>query len=355
MRRSAVQLLEKHPIDVNFFDRSEYDSFDKYLKQQSIPKTWCDELMLRRISDVVDRKIVIINENGHETLIVPQIKTQSHSQALQKPPLFLGLMTDYHYVSLVPKDDGVTTDCGHLLNPTSDDVADSDCAEPQNLKAAAGGLQYPKCWNSNQWLSFKAEYPWLTCTNGSLGCSVCATVKFVGPAGVQGMGTKNQLSSEWINTKICSYGASRADQLRSLRKKIWDHRKSSAHNEAHKTLETRDKDTLKTNVISQKVGEYHCTCAVFRTAYFLAKKNRPFTDHSALIDLQKLNGIDVGRVLHSPTTCVHIVDHISREMRKAVVQTILDSNVPFSFLIDESTTISGKSCLVVYIRCSIHN
>jgi len=112
LRRSAVQLLEKHPIDVNFFDRSEYDSFDKYLKQQSIPKTWCDELMLRRISDVVDRKIVIINENGHETLIVPQIKTQSHSQALQKTPLFLGLMTDYHYVSLVPKDDGVTTSGG---------------------------------------------------------------------------------------------------------------------------------------------------------------------------------------------------------------------------------------------------
>ena len=63
-----------------------------------------------------------------------------------------------------------------------------------------------------------------------------------------------KLSSEWINTKICSYGASRADQLRSLRKKIWDHRKSSAHNEAHKILETRDKDTLKTNVISQKAA-----------------------------------------------------------------------------------------------------
>ena len=113
-----------------------------------------------------------------------------------------------------------------------------------------------------------------------------------------------------------------------MRKKIWDHKKSSAHNDANNVLKTREKDTLKTNVISQQSGEYNATCAVFRTAYYLAKKNRPFTDHSALIDLQKLNGIDAGRVLHRPTTCVDIIDHISQEMRKAVEQMLLDSDVP---------------------------
>jgi len=50
---------------------------------------------------------------------------------------------------------------------------------------------------------------------------------------------------------------------------------AAAHNEAYKILETRDKDTLKANVIAQKSGEYHDTCAVFRTACYLAKLNRP--------------------------------------------------------------------------------
>ena len=129
---------------------------------------------------------------------MPQIISQS--TALQRPPLFLGLMTDFHYVSLVPKDGGVST--GQLLDKTSEGrIAEYECmpTQPENLNAGLTDPQYPKCWTSDQWLAFKTEYPWLTCTNGSLGCSVCETIKVIGPAGVQGTGGKNLLSAEWMD------------------------------------------------------------------------------------------------------------------------------------------------------------
>ena len=62
---SAVQLLMNHPVDSNFLNSSQFDSFHDYLKKQTIRGTWCDELILRHVSDVVDRKIVIVTENGY--------------------------------------------------------------------------------------------------------------------------------------------------------------------------------------------------------------------------------------------------------------------------------------------------
>ena len=85
----------------------------------------------------------------------------------------------------------------------------------------------------------------------------------------------------------------------------------------------------------------------------MAKKSRPFSDHSDLIDLQSLNGVNVGRLLHSRTTCVSIVEHVADEMVGSLMRSITQSNVPVAILIDESTTLSNKACLIVYIRCSI--
>ena len=41
------------------------------------------------------------------------------------------------------------------------------------------------------------------------------------------------------------------------------------------------------------------TLKIFRTAYKLAKQNRPFTDLPADVELQELNGLNMGRILHS--------------------------------------------------------
>jgi len=56
-------------------------------------------------------------------------------------------------------------------------------------------------------------------------------------------------------------------------------------------------------------------CKVFSTAYYIAQSDRPYTDHPDLINLQQINGIDVGRVLHTNVTC-KIIEHIAALMRK---------------------------------------
>jgi hypothetical protein len=40
-------------------------------------------------------------------------------------------------------------------------------------------------------------------------------------------------------------------------------------------------------------------------------------------------------------------------MRKKFVQSVTENHVPFAILVDESTTLSKKTCLDIYIRCSI--
>uniref|UniRef100_A0A3P9DK26 HAT C-terminal dimerisation domain-containing protein n=1 Tax=Maylandia zebra TaxID=106582 RepID=A0A3P9DK26_9CICH len=71
------------------------------------------------------------------------------------------------------------------------------------------------------------------------------------------------------------------------------------------------------------------------------------------VQLQVLNGVKMGRVLHSNNSCANILDHIAAEMKKKVVNDIVMNERKLCVLIDESTTISGKSVLVVCLRSAI--
>lgn len=107
-------------------------------------------------------------------------------------------------------------------------------------------------------------------------------------------------------------------------------------------------------VVEQDKEIFVSTAAVFRTAYYIAKNDRPYLDHPELVDLQKANGINMGRILHSNTVCVDIVDHIANEMKK-LITSVLAAKRPISVLIDESTSLSQKACLIVYLRCCFEN
>jgi hypothetical protein len=92
------------------------------------------------------------------------------------------------------------------------------------------------------------------------------------------------------------------------------------------------------------------TCKVFRTAYYVAKQDRPYTDHPDLVTLQQQNGVDMGRILHSETVCKDIIDHIACEQRHSLVTNLLLKKSNMSVMIDESTSLSRLSCLIVYVR-----
>ena len=150
-----------------------------------------------------------------------------------------------------------------------------------------------------------------------------------------------------------AYGDNKDKQLASLRKKIGEHKLSASHTEAEKV-----KILAKCNILPEAVAEQEkelltTTCNIFRTAYYLAKHDRPYLDHPGLVDLQKTNGSDMGRILHSPTVCTDIVDHIAREMRAKLISSIMTQKKPFSVLIDESTSLGAKSCLIIYIRSCV--
>lgn len=97
------------------------------------------------------------------------------------------------------------------------------------------------------------------------------------------------------------------------------------------------------------------TAKIFRTAYKVAKENQSFHNFESEIDLQELNGVEMGRIFYSTNACINVVNHISCEMRKKLAKEIVRSENKISLIIDESTTLSQKSTLIVYISVCLAN
>jgi len=153
---------------------------------------------------------------------------------------------------------------------------------------------WPACWTREQWLYFTHENEWLFCSNGKIGCSICCQVGNLGTYRTM-KGQKMQLSKEWTSCLVNPYGTNKEKQLASLRKKIREHKLSASHIEAEKV-----KALAKCNILPEAVAEQEkelltTTCNIFRTAYYVAKHDRPYLDHPELVDLQKENWCDMGR------------------------------------------------------------
>ena len=186
-----------------------------------------------------------------------------------------------------------------------------------------------------------------------LGCKTCSAVKSLGAEHSGKL--RYTLSSEWQNCLVGPYGNTTAKQMKSLRKKINEHSVSQSHKIAESILKKQQDKTLETSFLRTESEILESTFSVFRTAYYVAKSNRPYTDHPKLIDLQMLNGVNVGRVLHSNVTCTEIINFISSEMRRALLASIKQSRTKLTVIVDESTSLSKRSCLIVYLRTSVHN
>ncbi|MGH0147048.1 UNVERIFIED_CONTAM: hypothetical protein FKN15_038152 [Acipenser sinensis] len=57
------------------------------------------------------------------------------------------------------------------------------------------------------------------------------------------------------------------------------------------------KDTLLNLNAKSEEAAFESTACVFCTAYYIAKTNRPLSDHEILIDLQQINGIEMGQLV----------------------------------------------------------
>jgi len=92
LRRRVCHYLASHPELANSTTSGE--DFRVYLKQQAIPGTLCDETMLHAVTFVVDRDILIFDDDG------AVIKFVMSSETCRSTLITIGRVAGFHYVSL---------------------------------------------------------------------------------------------------------------------------------------------------------------------------------------------------------------------------------------------------------------
>ena len=179
------------------------------------------------------------------------------------------------------------------------------------------------------------------------GCLVCSRVNSIAINKEQGV----SLSREWMNFE--SSQASRETSLSVLKNKVRKHALSKAHTQAVK-VEEQQKEAAIENAVGVMTESYMKeTEAVFRTAYHMAKKNRPFSDHESLIELQELNGVKMGSILNSRYSATQIIHHVASEMQTKIVSSIIALSTKLAVLIDEASSLSHKPVMTVFVKASI--
>ena len=188
-------------------------------------------------------------------------------------------------------------------------------------------------------------YPWLYYRNGHLGCSICKLISSISVHKRQG----THIAIEWAEGTVNYYGTTRKSKLKSLRKNIFLHAQSKAHISAQEFNNTSELASLERHMDKSNMMELGATQRIFRTAYYLVKNNRPYSDHEDLIELQQINGVDLGVSLHSRHTATTIIDHVAFEMRRKLFSHVQNIQGKISITIDESTSISNKTTLIIYL------
>lgn len=207
---------------------------------------------------------------------------------------------------------------------------------------------YPDCWDSKQIIYFTETYPWIYFKEKKIGCTFCRDVNLN-----LLKQTGSHVATEWSNAEISSTGLNLKNKQSNLRKKISKHKFSVSHLNAQKIVDECKKKIIDEKLSEMLLSESDQTQKVFRTAYFISKFQRPYSDMSKLVDLQVINGVDLGRILHTNVLCTQIIDHIAFEMRKKLADNIIENRRKLCILVDESTTLSKKSMLVVCLRCAV--
>lgn len=196
----------------------------------------------------------------------------------------------------------------------------------QNPKDGGNISDFPSVWTNEMYLQFYNKYPWLVVKDQKLGCSICMNVQNLVTYKTQGI----RFASEWTECGVHTYGASDKGKRQSLRKKIHKHKNSECHKRCEQILKTQEENILPKSVSSGISSKFESTIRVFNTVYSIVKKTRPFTDLPFDIQLQKLNGLDMGRILHSDHACANIASHIALEMRTKVTNFLIKNNSKIS-------------------------
>ena len=213
-------------------------------------------------------------------------------------------------------------------------IQDSD-TDTNVVPAGLIQLSWASCWDRKMWNNKKRDYPWLVSNEKKLGCSICIEVSSLGCYADKSI----HIAKEWKS--VTPTGTNKEKQLMSLRNKIKRHKESIGHVQAERIKQRASKEVIESNILRMSEKQFITTNRVFRIAYKIGKMGRPFSDMPVECDEHILNGIDIGTTLQSDKSCQAIIDHIGQEMRSKICKMIIN---------DESTSVSKKSALIIYIK-----
>lgn len=205
----------------------------------------------------------------------------------------------------------------------------------------------PELFTEVDWKNKLLDYPWLS--SNSEGRLLCTTCQKVGVLKVDSSKGK-YIRTEWSTTGVTASGVTQEKRKTSLRRKIFDHKRSNSHVAAVQVLLSAKADKLPEQFLAQQKESFDATAKLMRTAYCVAKNNRPYVSYMESWELQEANGLDMGACQHSRFAATAMIDTISVEMKSKLCSAILGRTQKVSIMLDESTTVSKKSTMVVYLR-----
>ncbi|XP_077625207.1 LOW QUALITY PROTEIN: E3 SUMO-protein ligase KIAA1586 homolog [Crocuta crocuta] len=215
-------------------------------------------------------------------------------------------------------------------------------------KEGIDNLVLPDCWNEKQAFMFTEQYKWLEIKEGKLGCKDCSTVRHLGSKAEEHV----HVSKEWIAYLVTPNGSNKTTRQASLRKKTREHDVSKAPGKIQDLLKESVNDSISDLVHKQNNKNIDATIKVFNTVYSLVKHNRPLSDIEGAIELQEKNG-EVN-CLNTRYSATRIAEHIAKEMKMKIFKNIIEENAKICIIIDEASTVSKKSTLVISLQCTVY-
>ena len=226
-----------------------------------------------------------------------------------------------------------------ISSGSSDEDEESDL-----VPSVCTGRQY-KCWQEKRsWLKSKR----LDTDVVGIACATCSEIGSL--TACNSTKEKIGISPEWLQGVT-------AKNSKKLNDKLLQHERTTAHLNCIKELKIRASEKIKSSLNKsgniwqlQNEAKIEITSRTFRTAYLVAWKHLSFSAHRHIYKLQQQNGLEMGKMLFSDVSCRNIINFISSEMRDRLIKNILSSDEPFSLMMDESTTQSNLTVLILYMR-----
>lgn len=279
--------------------------------------------------------------------VVSTLESNSEDENSTKPENSNEASTD--------RSENLVEDSKDVITDKEKTAADAVRAVP-STSTSSEQVIIPKGLTLETFKKWQVVRPWLTTNDtGLIICRYCCDVG--------NLGVNADKSSRIDNAFITGIEISSketvplAKRRKKLQDKIGMHGQRASHLRCEEINLARKKELIETGVKNtaklwalQHKSKIDLTAKIFRTAYLCCKENLSFVTHTDLIELQELNGIDCGKMLYSNHAATNITSFLAAEMKKKLVEYMISSGTLFSVMLDESTSVSTKTCIIIYVR-----